>query len=121
MTKSLVFSAFLALLMMYNGLAAAQDTPSEMPSGNNAAAAVKKLTPAGAYNLGVGPINLQPRYYVGNKQTTQKAANTSAGRLSYPVQDPNSAAAYNQRLVKAQAATQRKKNSVIPSPFPDNF
>lgn len=124
MSKTLFFSAFAVLILTASFPAAAQTKPaSEMPAGGPKVPVV--AAPVGAYNTGVAPINLKPRMYI-NRNPVQPApqptaANTAAGRLSFPVENKTSAAAYNQRLVSTQLAAKRKKESVIPSPFPDGF
>src|SRR4051812_25112298 len=113
MSKTLFLSAFAACLILINFPAAAQDAgASTVPAGGPNAAAAGQATPApvGAYNIGVGPINLRPHAYVGNgrggSQTGGVAATTTPGRVSYPIDKPNSAAAYNKSIVSSQVAVQ---------------
>jgi len=121
MIKSVLMASATTLVLLLAGPAFAQGASmSEMPA---AAAAPTRAAPSLSYNVGMGPINLRPGSYISNTGTSAPAngADTTTGRKSFPVEKPNSAAAYNQNLINSRLQAQRISNSVIPSPFPPGF
>lgn len=122
MRKSLILPLFLALVLLINPAWAQQDNLSKVSAITDLSATSVKVAPRGAYNMGVGPINLRPGGYIRHDKDST-ASTTTAGRKSYPDGGGTSVQAFNSNAAKARIQTIRVQNkgSLIKSPFPSGF